>query len=391
MTIDDPFVISPIFDWNYNCDKPIIVNQGGTSSGKTYSILQVLFCKAAETPNQVITIAGQDIPNLKVGAIRDFETILGSNEFFSSFIANVNRTDKIWTFNNGSIMEFKSYDNEQDAKNGKRDYLFINEANGVSYAIYDQLQVRTSKQVFLDYNPTAPFWVHERLVGREDVQMFISNFKHNPFLDDEIKRKIIKYKTTDLEKWKVYGLGLTGKIEGVIFKNVNWVSKFPTHIKKVSFGMDFGFTNDPTTLIKCGVSDGELYAERWLHQHGMTTADIHKALTELGVGKNDVIYADSADPKTIKEVRLLGWRIRGAKKGADSIRYGIDAIKKYEALNIVNCEYWKVEQISYIWGVDKRTGKATNKPIDGYNHLWDALRYGVQGLRLRRAKTRMSG
>lgn len=385
MTIDDPFVISPIFDWNYNCDKPIIVNQGGTSSGKTYSILQVLFCKAAETPNQVITIAGQDIPNLKVGAIRDFETILGSNEFFSSFIANVNRTDKIWTFNNGSIMEFKSYDNEQDAKNGKRDYLFINEANGVSYAIYDQLQVRTSKQVFLDYNPTAPFWVHERLVGREDVQMFISNFKHNPFLDDEIKRKIIKYKTTDLEKWKVYGLGLTGTTEGVIFKNVRWIPKFHTNIKKVSFGMDFGFTNDPTTLIKCGVSDGELFAERWIYDYAMTTTDIDKALKDINFDSKDPIYADAADPKTIKELRLLGWKVRAAKKGADSIRHGIDAIKKYEALNIVNCEYWKVEQISYIWGKDRKTGKATNKPIDNFNHLWDSLRYGIQGLRKKSA------
>lgn len=380
MTTSQPFIITPIFEWNYTCTKPIIVNQGGTSSGKTYSLLQVLFCKAAEQPNQVITIVGQDIPNLKVGAIRDFETILNSSKFFSSFIASVNKTDKIWLFNNGSIMEFKSYENEQDAKNGKRDYLFINEANGVSYEIYDQLQVRTSKQVFLDYNPTAPFWVHERLIGREDVQLFISNFSHNPFLNDEIKRKIITFKHSDPEKWRVYGLGKTGKTEGVIFKNVEWISEMPRNLKRISFGMDFGFTNDPTTLIKCGISDGELYAERWIYEYEMTTKDINDALIELEFPKKERIYADSADPKTIRELRNLGWNVWGAKKGSDSIRHGINKIKKYSKLNIVNCKHWKNEQISYIWGKDRKTNRPTNKPIDANNHLWDALRYGVQGL-----------
>jgi phage terminase large subunit len=382
-----PFEISPIFDWNFNCNKPIVVNQGGTSSGKTYSLLQVLFCKAAETPKTVITVVGQDIPNLKVGAIRDFETILNSSSFFSSFISNINKTDKIYQFNNGSIIEFKSYENEQDAKNGKRDYLFVNEANGVSYAVYDQLQVRTSKQVFLDYNPTAPFWVHENLIGRKDVQLFISNYKHNPFLNDEIKRKILKFKDTDPEKWQVYGLGRTGKTEGVIFNNVNWVSDFPKDIKRYCFGMDFGFSADPTTLIKCGISDGELFAQRWLYEHSMTTNDIHKALLELGFNPKDIIIADSADPKTIKELRLLGWKVRPSKKGADSIRHGIDAIKKYNALNIVNCQFWKKEQVSYVWGIDRKTSKPTNKPIDDFNHLWDSLRYGIQGLSKKAART----
>ena len=151
--------------------------------------------------------------------------------------------------------------------------------------------------------------------------------------------------------------------------------------------MDFGFTNDPTTLVKCGVSDGQLFVERWVYEHGMTTGDIDNALKELKFNPKDAIYADSADPKTIKELRLLGWKVRAAKKGADSIRHGIDKIKKYEGLNIVNCEYWKVEQISYIWGKDRKTGKATNKPIDDYNHLWDALRYGIQGLTRSTAKT----
>ena len=380
----NPFPISPIFEWNYKCQKQIVVNQGGTSSGKTYSLLQVLLLKAAETPKITITVAGQDMPNLKVGAIRDFETILNSNPFFMHFIEKANMSDKVWYLHNGSKIEFKSYDNEQDARNGKREYLFVNEANGLSYEIFYQLNIRTSKQTFIDYNPSAPFWVHDRLIGREDVQLYISNFEHNPFIKDEIKRKIIDLKYTDPEKWRVYGRGLTGKTEGIIFKSVKWIHEMPTNLKRTSYGMDFGFTNDPTILIKCGISDGELFAERWIHEHGMTTNDIHKALKVLKVNTRDAIYADSADPKTIKELRLLGWNVKPAKKGADSIRYGIDEIKKYKALNIVNCEHWKREQLSYTWAIDKKTSKPTNKPIDDHNHLWDSLRYGIQGLKKKR-------
>ena len=135
-----PFVVTPVFEWNYNAKKPIVVNQGGTSSGKTYSLLQVLFCRAAETPKQVITVVGQDIPNLKKGAMRDFVRILDSSPFFRSFIKSYNATDRIYVFNNGSIIEFTSYENEQDAKNGKRDYAFFNEANGIAKEIFDQVK-----------------------------------------------------------------------------------------------------------------------------------------------------------------------------------------------------------------------------------------------------------
>lgn len=384
MIINNPFPISPVFEWNYTCTKPIVINQGGTSGGKTYCLLQVLILKAAEEENQVITVVGQDIPNLKVGAMRTLGFVLNDSPYLASFFnGKPNKTERTWTLNNGSVIEFKSFEDEQDAKGGRRDYLFMNEANGISYDIYDQLQVRTSKQVFIDYNPTAPFWAHDKLIGRDDVQLFMSHYKHNPFLPKEIIQKIEAWKGKDAEKWKVYGLGLTGKTEGVIFKNVNWISKFPENIKRFSFGMDFGFTNDPTTLVKCGVSDGELFAERWIYDFGMTTNKIDEALANLKIKKSQAIYADSADPKTIRELRNLGWNVKKAKKGADSIRFGINNIKKYEALNIVNCEKWKEEQMKYIWEIDRKTDRPTNKPIDDWNHLWDSLRYGTQGLRKR--------
>jgi len=373
-----PFNLSPIFEWNYYCKKPIVVNQGGTSSGKTYSILQMLYCKAAEKTRR-ITVLGQDMPNLKVGAIRDWETILNSCDFFRMFIAKVNISEKVWTFTNGSILEFKSYENSQDAKSGKRDILFVNEANGVSYPIFEEQQVRTTEQVFIDYNPTAPFWAHTKLIGQEGVQLFISNYTHNPFLDERIKQKIENYKLTDLERWRVYGLGLTGKTEGVIFKKVNWISEFPKHIRRISYGLDFGF-NDPTVLVKCGTSDGELYLQRMLYESEMLNPDINKAFIELGIKKSDYIFADSADPKTITDLRKSGWAIFKAKKGPDSIIFGIKEILKYHKLNIVHCEHWKEEQSKYVWTKDKSTDDLKDKPIEKFDHLWDASRYGIQGL-----------
>ena len=385
--INSPFKISPIFEWNYRSTKQVVVNQGGTSSGKTYSLLQVLACKAGEQANQIITIVGQDIPNLKAGAIRDFESIL-NDDFFRSMIKSTNITNREYRFYNGSIMEFKSFDNEQDAKSGKRDYLFMNEANGIPYSIYDQLQIRTSKQVFIDYNPTSPFWVHDKLIGTEKVEVLISNYTHNPFLKDSIKQKIEQLQYTDPNKWRVYGLGLTGQVEGTVFPSsaVNWIPKLPTtNIKRVCYGMDFGYTNDPSTLVKLVLSQGKLYGELLLYKTGLTNPDIAKELESFGIKKGlrsgTLIMADSAEPKSIKELRNLNFRVKGCKKGADSIRNGINNLKSYGALNLVSNELWKQEQQKYVWKVDRKDGKTTNKPLDAFNHIWDAYRYGEQGIR----------
>ena len=382
----NPFPISPIFEWNYKSRKQIVVNQGGTSSGKTYSLLQVLACKAAEKANQVITVVGQDIPNLKAGAIRDFDNIITSIPFFQSMIRAVNKTDKTYYFHNGSILEFKSFDNEQDAKSGKRDYLFMNEANGIPYSIYDQLQIRTTKQVFIDYNPTFAFWVHDKLIGSDNVKLLISNYTHNPFLKDSIKRKIEKLKTKDPNKWRVYGLGMTGQVEGAIFPVVDWISKLPTeNIKKSCYGMDFGYANDPTTLVKLVLSQGKLYGQLLLYKTGLTNQDIGREFERLGVKKGlqkgALIMADSAEPKSIKELRNLNYRVKPCKKGSDSIRSGIDKIKSYGSINLVNSELWKQEQQKYVWKIDRKDGRALNKPCDQFNHIWDAYRYGEQGIR----------
>jgi phage terminase large subunit len=249
---------SLLFQHNYEANHHIVVNQGGTSSGKTYAIAQVLFTLACQAKRQVITIAGQDIPNLKAGAMRDAQSIVNHNTHLQSMIRAFNKSDRVYEFHNGSIIEFKSYDDAQDAKSGKRDYLFINEANGFSWDVYNELALRTRKRIFLDYNPNAAFWVHDKLIGKNDVQLLISDHRHNPFLDDKIHQKIENIRQEDEEQWKVYARGLTGKVTGLVFTNWLLCDAIPLHAKRLAYGLDFGYTNDQTGLLEVFLQNGEL-------------------------------------------------------------------------------------------------------------------------------------
>ena len=177
-------VIEPLFKANTIEGVRTFVNQGGTSSGKTYTLMQVLIYFALVDNGCVITIAGQDLPNLKVGAMRDAKTIINNNDWLRNYF-KFNESSSFFQGLNGSIIEFKSYQNEQDAKNGKRDYLFLNEANGVSFSIFWQLSIRTRKKVYIDYNPSERFWAHNELIGREGVKLIISDHRGNPFLTKE--------------------------------------------------------------------------------------------------------------------------------------------------------------------------------------------------------------
>lgn len=373
--MDFNLITSDVFEWNYECIKPIIVNQGGTSSGKTYSILQVLFCRAIEETNIVITVAGQDIPNLKVGAIRDAQGIVDGTPPFREQIESYNKTDRVYKFKNGSVIEFNSYDDEQDAKSGKRDYLFINEANGIRKAIYDQLALRTRKQVFIDYNPNEEFWVHEHLINEPTTQLFISDHRHNPFLPQAVHDKIEALKYKDPELFKVYGRGFTGKIEGVIFRDWHIVDDIPKDATFVGAGLDFGFTNDPTAFVAVYKQDGELWIDELIYETGLTNPEICQKLFHRGFDKNCEIVADSAEPKSIREIQSDGFYILPAQKGPDSIRIGINILKRYR-LNITKRSTGLRKEIKgYKYKVDKTTGKTLNEPVDFNNHALDALRY----------------
>jgi phage terminase large subunit len=323
-------------------------------------------------------VVGESIPNLKRGAYRDMETIHARTPALKPYIASWNQTERVIRFHNGSLIEFTSYETEQGAKNGKRDVLFVNEANGISYQIYWQLARRTRFKVLLDYNPTAEFWAHEKLIGKPGVRLIISDHRHNLWLSEAEHAEIESIRNEDEELWRVYARGLTGKIEGIIYRKTSLVDAIPTDAKFLARGLDFGFTNDPTTAVDLYTQDGELWVQEMLWDTGLENTDIYRELLSADPqSRRKRTVADSAEPKSIKQLQGLGLPVEGADKGADSIRVGISSLKRYH-INITRASInLRKEFNSYKWKVDKVTGLATNVPIDKFNHGMDAMRYAA--------------
>ena len=386
-----------LFDRNYDSKARIVVNQGGTSSGKTYAIMQVLFQLAFDPRNRgcVITVVGQDIPNLKVGAYRDAKTIIGNYGIMSKYFPTINEGERIIKAYNGSIIEFKSYADAQDAKSGKRDYLFVNEANGIPYDIFWQLAIRTRKKIFIDYNPSARFWVHDELIGREGVEVLYSWYEHNCtmrsaqeaakkkdnslkkyFLTDEERSRIENI--SDPELHKVYARGKTGKIEGLVLTNWEICDTLPPEEewKMSCFGLDFGFVNDETALEQVVLAHGELWIDEKIYSTGLTNPDIASRAKEQGLTGQQQIVADCAEPKSIRELQGCGLWVTASPKGADSIVSGIDILKRYK-IHVTRHSLGILSNLrAYKWSKDK-DGNTTNKPEDKNNHGIDAIRYVV--------------
>ncbi len=372
--VNDLFTVLPLYTANATARERVIVDQGGTSSGKTYSIMQLLFVLGMSEPRQVITVVGQDVPNLKKGAYRDAKTILASSPLLQQWWPVINEGERIIKCTNGSLIEFTSYKDAQDAKSGKRDYLFINEANGISYEIYWQLAIRTRKQIFIDYNPSARFWVHDELIGREGVRLIISDHRKNAYLSDEEHERIEGI--ADDELWKVYARGLTGKITGLVLTNWDIVEVLPPREewKMSAYGLDFGFTNDPSALEHVVQAHGDLWIDEDIYSTGLTNPDIASRAHGAGIGGEDQIIADCAEPKSIAELRAHGLWVTPSPKGQDSIVSGLDILKRYR-LHVTRRSAGIIANLrSYQWGKD-RDGNMTNKPEDKNNHGIDAIRY----------------
>jgi phage terminase large subunit len=367
---------TPVFDWNFSSTKRIKINQGGTSSSKTYAILQVIFMRLIQK-KRVCTVVGQDIPNLKKGALRDFEfRILSESPWMWLHIESYNKAERLFIFKNGSRLEFSSFKDWQDAKNGKRDIAFFNEVNGIDQLVYEQIAMRTSEEIFLDYNPSEEFWVHEKLMPLRESVTFYSNYTHNPFINENIKEYILSLKDIDEEAWNVYGLGKTGSISELIFPKITIVDEMPKNLRNRGYGMDFGYVNDPTTLIECGLmNQRDVFLNEVFYKYKMKTSDIDREMKEKEVSKGLNILADSSEAMMIDDLSASRWRIEGAKKGSGSIMYGINLLKDYNihitasSLNLLN------ERSKYKFKVDKKSGKTLNEPIDAFNHAWDGIRY----------------
>jgi phage terminase large subunit len=352
--------------------KRIVVNQGGTSSSKTYSILQLLYTIAANSKKPLlISVVSESMPHLKRGAMRDFFNILKSNEIYER--DKHNKTDNTYQVGISSI-EFFSADNDAKLRGARRDILYMNECNNMSYETYNQLEVRTKLKVFLDFNPVANFWVHEKVLLQDNVAFIKSTYKDNDCLDEQIIKSIEAREFTDLNWWRVYGLGEVGALEGTVFSNFDVCDDIPEDVKWTYYGMDFGFTNDPTTLISVSLASGELWLKELVFETGLTNQDIGEKLKRIGLDRYDEIVADSAEPKSIVEIKRMGFNVKPAKKGKDSILNGLDILKRYK-INITKDSLNLLDEFRhYQWKQDK-DGNYLNQPIDTFNHGIDAIRY----------------
>ena len=351
----------------------IKIIQGGTSASKTYSILAVLINKAIQQPNLEISVVAESIPHLRRGAMRDFVKILKmTNRYFDE---QFNKSYLTYKFRNGSSFEFFSADDSSKLRGARRDILYINECNNVTFESYNELAIRTKKEVFLDFNPANEFWVHTELKDEPDSDFLILTYKDNEALDNSIVQQIeknrLKAETSSYwaNWWRVYGLGEIGMLEGVIFSNWKQIDKLPIEAKLIGIGLDFGYTNDPTAIIEVYNYNGTRILNELKYQTGMLNSDIAKTLP-----KNVIVYADSSEPKSIDEIKRYGITIKGVTKGKDSINYGIDVIQQQEYLVTSNSVNLIKELRAYCWDVDKH-GTRLNKPIDNNNHAIDAFRY----------------
>lgn len=366
--------VSPsIYFPTLNSKARTIVHQGGQWSGKTVNILAVLATKATQTPNLTITVTSESMPHLKIGALRDFINFIYPS--FESFISQYNRTDHIFIFRNGSIIEFKSFEDEYKARGAKRHILFINEANKFNYLTYFQLNSRTEIQTILDYNPTQPFFVHEKLIGQEGVELFISDHRSNPFLSEAKHAEIEAIK--DYQLWLVYARGMTGNITGLIFPDWTKIpdSQFP---KDEPFfgGLDFGYTNDPTAGVKIVRMGESLYIHELCYTPGIAPIQMKQIFLSNGFTNGIPIYCEH-DPDNISQLRRLGLMAMPARKGAGSINAGIVKLKEFKVFYTASSVNLDEERRRYVWMTDPKDGSNTNTPIDQWNHLFDAVRYGV--------------
>lgn len=347
--------------------------QGGTSASKTFSILWVLANKAMKIPDLEISVVAESIPHIRRGALRDFEKIMkwGGRYSENSF----NRSLLKYEFQNGSFIEFFSADDSSKLRGARRDILYINECNNISFQAYNELAIRTRREVYLDFNPANEFWVHTELKDETDADFIILTYKDNEALDksiiDQIEKNRIKAATSSYwaNWWLVYGEGQVGSLEGVIFSNWRIIDKLPTEARLIGIGLDFGYSVDPTAIVEVYKYNDQRIIHELKYQTGMLNSDIAKVLPN-----NVPIYADSAEPKSIDEIRRYGKTIKGVTKGKDSINYGIDIMQQQDYLVTKDSTNMIKELRSYIWDTDKH-GTKLQKPIGHFNHSIDALRY----------------
>jgi phage terminase large subunit len=352
--------------------KRVRIVRGGTSSSKTFSIIPMLITYAVQKDNTEISIVSESIPHLRRGAIRDFLKIM---QMVGMYDPNKwNKSSLTYTFSNNSFIEFFSADQPDKLRGARRDVLFINECNNVDWESYYQLAIRTRKFIYLDYNPVTEFWVDTELVHDADSEMIVLTYKDNEALDSSIVTEIEKAKekaeTSEYWRnwWAVYGLGQIGNLEGVIFSNYQLIDTIPSDARLLGCGVDFGYSVDPTAIVEVYQYNDQRIIKEICYRTGMLNSDIAKVLP-----KGVPVYADSAEPKSIEEIRRFGISIKGVTKGKDSINYGIQVMQGQNYMITKDSTNLIKELRGYCWDKGK-DGKTLPIPV-GDDHIIDAWRY----------------
>ena len=351
--------------------------QGSSRSSKTYNIVLFLCLYLLEHANTRLSVVRKTLPAIRGSVLYDFKDILVRLGIWAD--ANFNKSEMIYTFPNGSFVEFFSTDQEQKLRGRKRDILFVNEANELSFVEWQQLAMRTSQFKILDYNPSfsEDHWIM-KLNDESGVYHFITTYRDNPFLEQTIIDEIESLRTKSPTLWQIYGLGKRAIVEGIVFPRIEQVAEFPDWCKSEFIGIDFGYTNDPTAIVKVGYAvnaDDEecLFIDEICYRTRMTTGDICDALRPY---RNMTIDAESADPRLIDEIHKSGARIYPVKKGTGSIEAGIARMQTFRIFVTARSLNVLKEFRNYTYAQDK-DGRWLNIPIDAYNHAIDAVRYVV--------------
>jgi len=356
-------------------NKKVRIVQGGTSAGKTIAILLYLIALAQTDKQKTLTsVVSESIPHLKRGAIRDFKNILQAHNYWKD--NNWNATDSIYTFETGSQIEFFSTDNGDKLRGGRRDRCFMNEANNCTLDAFDQLEVRTKEFVILDYNPTNEFWaLTDVKPTREDVDFVILTYKDNEALSPEIIQSI-EARRERVQWWRVYGEGLLGEVEGRIYTGWVEIEQVPHEATLERYGLDFGYSTDPTAIVAVYKYNGGIILDEITYLKGLSNKRIAEIL--LAQGRQALVVADSAEPKSIDEIASYGVSIVPCQKGADSIRQGIQVVQEQRISYTKRSTNLKKEYSNFLWRRD-RDGKtiSPNVPEQGFDHLGDALRYAI--------------
>lgn len=356
----------------YNKRPRYIDSEGGTRSGKTFAMLQLLYLLALkDKAGEVTSVVSENLPHLKRGAIRDFKILLG--DAFNE--AQWNKTDGIYTTPNGAYIEFFGADNSAKVHGAARKRLFINEAQNIAYEVARQLFVRTTETIFYDYNPTHPFWAHTEIQPRDNCVHIHSTYKDNQFLTAQQVAEI-EVNKKDLNWWRVYGLGLVGQLEGVIF-DFETIDVMPDGVAVQVYGLDFGFTNDPTALIRVMLDTKRkiIYAEELVYNTQLVNDDIIKRMKANDIRPTNLVVADAAEPKTIEEIRRAGFNVKPSYKATRKAEQ-LQALRGW-ALKVTKPSINLIKELrGYTWDKDK-DGKMLNEPISVNDHAIDAMRYAV--------------